>query len=105
LLYIQIVFILQKRFEEIKTEVSNYIKKIGYNPKVVAFVPISGWHGDNMIESTEKMAWYKGWSVERKEGNASGKTLFEAFDSILPPQRPTDKALRLPLQDVYKIGG
>merc|ERR1711994_699547 len=24
---------------------------------------------------------------------------------ILPPQRPTDKALRLPLQDVYKIGG
>jgi elongation factor 1-alpha len=24
---------------------------------------------------------------------------------IVPPKRPTDKALRLPLQDVYKIGG
>ena len=23
----------------------------------------------------------------------------------MPPSRPTDKALRLPLQDVYKIGG
>merc|ERR1711899_105691 len=51
------------------------------------------------------MSWYKGWSVERKEGNAKGTTLFQAMDSILPPSRPTDKALRLPLQDVYKIGG
>ncbi|XP_060551411.1 elongation factor 1-alpha isoform X2 [Ruditapes philippinarum] len=95
----------EKRFLEITNEVSNYIKKIGYNPKNVAFVPISGWHGDNMIEPSSNMTWYKGWSVERKEGNASGKTLFEALDSILPPARPTDKALRLPLQDVYKIGG
>lgn len=51
------------------------------------------------------MGWFKGWSVERKEGKASGKTLFEALDSILQPARPTDKPLRLPLQDVYKIGG
>jgi len=51
------------------------------------------------------MPWYKGWSIERKDGNASGKTLFNALDSILPPKRPTDKPLRLPLQDVYKIGG
>lgn len=58
-----------------------------------------------MLEPSEKMMWYKGWAVERKEGNASGKTLFEALDSILPPSRPTDKPLRLPLQDVYKIGG
>merc|ERR1712035_24189 len=40
-----------------------------------------------------------------KEGNASGTTLLEALDAILPPSRPTDKPLRLPLQDVYKIGG
>jgi len=95
----------EKRFDEIKTEVSNYIKKIGYAAQGVPFVPISGWHGDNMIEPTEKMPWYKGWSIERKEGNASGKTLLEALDAIVPPSRPTDKPLRLPLQDVYKIGG
>jgi len=95
----------EKRFTEISGEVSNYIKKIGYNPKAVAFVPISGWHGDNMIESGTNMGWYKGWNVDRKEGKANGKTLLEALDSILPPSRPTDKPLRLPLQDVYKIGG
>jgi len=93
------------RFEEIQKEVSTYLKKVGYNPKTVAFVPISGWHGDNMIEASTNMAWYKGWSVERKEGNASGKTLLNALDAILPPKRPSDKPLRLPLQDVYKIGG
>ncbi|XP_060948169.1 elongation factor 1-alpha-like [Limanda limanda] len=93
------------RFEEIKKEVKDYIKKVGYNPAAVAFVPISGWHGDNMIEPSENMSWYTGWTVDRKEGSSTGTTLLEALDSILPPSRPTEKALRLPLQDVYKIGG
>ncbi|MCP9260499.1 Elongation factor 1-alpha [Dirofilaria immitis] len=131
----------EARFGEVTTEVSNYIKKIGYNPKSIPFVPISvekhnisltficapcrsqlgdetvdsetinhpslfaGFNGDNMLEPSTNMPWFKGWSVERKEGNMSGKTLLEALDSVVPPQRPTDKPLRLPLQDVYKIGG
>merc|ERR1719414_1319425 len=67
----------QARFEEISKEVSNFIKKVGYNPAAVPFVPISGWHGDNMIQPSTNMSWYKGWKVERKEGNASGMTLLE----------------------------
>lgn len=58
-----------------------------------------------MLEPSENMPWFKGWTVERKEGKVEGKCLIEALDAILPPSRPTDKALRLPLQDVYKIGG
>merc|ERR1719391_156812 len=95
----------QARFEEIQKEVQGFIKKVGYNPASVPFVPISGWHGDNMINASQKMPWYKGWNVERKEGKASGMTLLEALDAVIPPTRPTDKPLRLPLQDVYKIGG
>merc|ERR1711962_1142385 len=95
----------EKRFTEIQTEVSNYVKKVGFNPKSVAFVPISGWHGDNMIEPSTNMPWYKGWQKELKEGKFKGLTMFEALDSIVPPTRPSDKPLRLPLQDVYKIGG
>lgn len=100
-----VTIVFQARFTEITKEVSDYIKKIGYNPKAVPFLPISGWNGDNMLERSEKLPWYKGFAIERKEGNASGYTLFDALDSIVPPARPTDKALRLPLQDVYKIGG
>ena len=88
----------QARFEEISKEVSGFIKKVGYNPASVPFVPISGWHGDNMINASQKMSWYKGWNVERKEGKASGMTLLEALDAVIPPTRPTDKPLRLPLQ-------
>merc|ERR1719266_937774 len=95
----------ENRFKEIVKEVSSYVKKIGYNPKSIAFVPISGWHGDNMVTKTENMAWYKGWTAEAKERKATGHTLFEALDAIIPPTRPSDKPLRLPLQDVYKIGG
>merc|ERR1712127_675188 len=95
----------EKRFTEITSEVSNSVKKVGFNPKSVAFVPISGWHGDNMIEESPNMKWFKGWSKEVKEGKFSGKTMFEALDAIIPPSRPTGKPLRLPLQDVYKIGG
>jgi elongation factor 1-alpha len=83
----------EARFNEIKNEVSNFIKKIGYNPEQVPFVPISGWLGDNMLEKSTNMPWWK------------GPTLLEALDSLTPPKRPSDKPLRIPLQDVYKIGG
>ncbi|KAG0667996.1 translation elongation factor EF-1 alpha [Maudiozyma exigua] len=95
----------QARFQEIVKETSNFIKKVGYNPKTVPFVPISGWNGDNMIEATTNASWYKGWEKETKSGVVKGKTLLEAIDAIEEPTRPTDKPLRLPLQDVYKIGG
>lgn len=83
----------QKRYKEIKEEVAGYLKKVGYKPMKIPFVPISGWAGDNMIEKSANMPWYK------------GPYLLEALDNVNPPKRPTDKALRLPLQDVYKIGG
>jgi len=83
----------EARYNEIKNEVSNFLKKIGYNPEKIPFVPISGWLGDNMLEKSSNLPWYK------------GQTLLEALDGVDPPKRPSDKPLRLPLQDVYKIGG
>ncbi|KAI9806331.1 MAG: translation elongation factor EF-1 alpha [Sarcosagium campestre] len=94
----------EARFNEIIKETTGFIKKVGYNPKTVPFVPISGFNGDNMIEPSPNCPWYKGWEKETKS-KTTGKTLLEAIDAIDPPARPTDKPLRLPLQDVYKIGG
>jgi elongation factor 1-alpha len=83
----------ETRFNEIKNEVSQFLKKIGYKPEEIPFVPISGWLGDNMLEKSANLPWYK------------GPTLLEALDAIKEPKRPSDKPLRVPLQDVYKIGG
>jgi elongation factor 1-alpha len=87
------VMFSEPRYNEIKDEVSNYLKKVGYKVAKIPFVPISGWAGDNMIEKSPNMPWY------------NGPTLMESLDTVTPPKRPTDKPLRLPLQDVYKIGG
>jgi elongation factor 1-alpha len=83
----------EDRYLEIKKELSTYLKKIGYNPDKVPFIPISGWYGDNMIEKSTNMNWY------------TGPCLIEALDALEPPKRHLDKPLRLPVQDVYKIGG
>jgi elongation factor 1-alpha len=83
----------QERYDEIVKEVSNFLKKTGYAPDKIPFVPISGWNGDNMLERSANLPWYK------------GPTLLEALDAIRAPKRPTEKPLRVPLQDVYKIGG
>lgn len=102
----------EDRFNEIKKEVTSYIKKIGYNPDFVPFVPISGWHGDNMLEQSSNMTWFKGakakqFTTEKKKEpkEVTSLCLLDALDNIQPPTRPTDRPLRLPLQDVYKIGG
>ncbi|KAI3783320.1 hypothetical protein L1987_42398 [Smallanthus sonchifolius] len=38
----------KNRYDEIIKEVSSYLKKVGYNPDKIPFVPISGFEGDNM---------------------------------------------------------
>merc|ERR1740138_1856917 len=83
----------EDRFNEIKAEVTGYLKQVGFKIETVPFIPISGWNGDNMLELSDNMPWYK------------GPFLLQALDAIKPPKRPVLKPLRLPLQDVYKISG
>merc|ERR1712176_873172 len=83
----------EERYNEIKSEVSGYLKQVGYKIETVPFIPISGWAGDNMLDNSENMPWYK------------GPFLLQALDAVKPPKRPVLKPLRLPLQDVYKISG
>jgi elongation factor 1-alpha len=83
----------EARFLEIKGEVSAYLKKIGFKPMKIPFVPISGWQGDNMVDRSDSMPWY------------NGPTLVDALDNVTAPSRPVDKPLRIPIQDCYKIGG
>jgi elongation factor 1-alpha len=95
----------EDRYNEICKEMKEFLKKVGYKPETVAMIPLSGWHGDNMLEVSANMPWFKGAEIVRPSGTKVVKTLIEALDAIEPPSRPTDKPLRLPLQDVYKIGG
>ena len=83
----------QDKYNETVTEVSALLKGAGYKPDEITFVPCSAFHGDNVFNKSENTSWY------------SGPTLFEAIDAIEMPPKPTDRPLRLPIQDVYKISG
>ena len=84
----------EKRFNEVKEEATKLFKMIGYNVEEIPFIPVSAYMGDNVVKKSDKMPWYK------------GGTLVETLDAVIKePEKPIDKPLRLPVQDVYSITG
>ncbi len=83
----------ESRFKEVKEIVEKMLKMVGYNTSKVNFIPVSAWKGDNLVTKSQNMNWYK------------GPTLAEALDSFTPPEKPINKPLRIPIQDVYSITG
>ncbi|MCX6706602.1 MAG: translation elongation factor EF-1 subunit alpha [Candidatus Woesearchaeota archaeon] len=83
----------QKRFNEVKDEVSKLLKSVGYKPDEIMFIPTASFLGDNVANRSANMPWY------------TGPTLLEAFDKLKEPEKPTNLPLRLPIQDVYNITG
>ncbi len=77
-------------FDSIKKDVEEWLKSIKISSSV--YIPISAIKGDNIASKSEKMPWY------------SGATFLESLDTLQNKQPPEDKALLLPIQDVYKIG-
>ena len=83
----------EDKYKSAVEEVSNLLKMAGFNPADIPFVPCSALAGDNVFNKSDNTPWY------------SGPTLFEAIDAVEMPPKPTDRPLRLPIQDVYKISG
>jgi elongation factor 1-alpha len=83
----------KEEFDKVKAEVEKLLKGIGYKVENVPFVPCSGYNGDNLTKKSANMPWY------------TGPTLMEVVDTFKVPPKPLDKALRLPIQDVFTITG
>jgi elongation factor 1-alpha len=83
----------QARFKQINDEALKLLTGVGYKADQIKVVPISAWKGDNIVKKTDNMKWY------------TGGTLLETLDDLQSPPSPVDKALRVPLQDVYNIKG
>jgi len=83
----------EKRFNEVKEEVSNQLKMVGYKLDDIKFVAGASLIGENVAKKSANMPWY------------TGGTLLETLDTFKEPQKPTQLPLRLPIQDVYNITG
>ena len=83
----------EAKFKEVKEQIGNLLKTVGYKPDQVPFIPTASYLGDNVVKKSANMSWY------------TGPTIMEQLDQFTPPQKPTNLPLRLPLQDVYNITG
>jgi len=81
----------QERFKAVKKDVDEWLKSINLKP--LLYVPIAAISGDNIAVRSEKMTWYE------------GPTFLESLDSLQNLQPPENKAVILPVQDVYKVDG
>ena len=84
----------EKRFNEVKEEVSLLLKSVGYKPEEIPFIAMASYPGTNVFKKdTTNMPWYK------------GSTLLEAMNNLKVPEKPTNLPLRMPIQEVYSIKG
>jgi elongation factor 1-alpha len=83
----------EAKFKAVSEEMTKMLTGIGYKADSVQIVPISAWKGDNVVKATDNLKWF------------SGKTLLDTLDDLTAPPAPVDKALRIPVQDVYNIKG
>ena len=70
----------------------NFLKILATVKKTVLCVPIPGWHGDNLVEESFNMLWYKGWKTKIIVQTSIGekkkkyeKKLVNALNSIAVP--------------------
>jgi elongation factor 1-alpha len=85
----------EDKYKAAVDEVSQLLKMAGFGSQLdkIPMIPASSLKGDNVYKKSENTPWY------------NGPTLFEAIDAAAMPNKPLDKPLRLPIQDVYKISG
>ncbi len=83
----------QGEFEKRKSEIEELLKEAGYAKEEVPIIPASALMGDNVVNKFDKMKWFE------------GKTLFELMQDLPEKKLPDDLPLRMPVQDVYEIGG
>ena len=85
----------EDKYKSACSEVTGLLKMAGFGSQLdrIPMIPASSLNGDNVYKKSDKCPWY------------SGPTLFEAINSAEMPNKPVDKPLRLPIQDVYKISG
>ena len=84
----------QDVFDKLKADVLELLSGIGFKePEKFNFIPASAFHGENITKKSDKLGWY------------DGPTFLASLDSFVVPDKPTDKPLRIPVQDVYSITG
>ena len=101
-----------ERFNEIKEEMKSLMIRRSFKKQFVeenvAFIPLSGWSGDNLIEKSEKMHWWDGCEVKKTNGKkVLCFTLLDILNDFIkiPKRKEKDVPLRASVDAHYQIRG
>jgi bifunctional enzyme CysN/CysC len=86
-----IVGFSEARFQQVASEVKDYLADLGIDLQHTLLVPVSSRDGDNIVNLSKRMPWYE------------GVTLAASLDDFQPPVPSLQLPLRFPIQDVYKF--
>ena len=79
----------ESTFRRIAAEYGAFLESVDIKPAIT--IPASGLQGDNITESSARLAWFDGPSV------------LEAIDGFEEEPRAPELPFRMPVQDVYKF--
>lgn len=80
----------QSYFEDIKEHFMSFAEKLRFAGQQISFVPVSSLYGDNLVEKSEKMAWYE------------GEPLLSQLEAIPLDQHLSEEVSRFPVQYVIR---
>jgi len=81
-------------YERLRQDLISLLSGIGYRgADRLPYVPVAAFHGDNVTKPSPRIPWY------------DGPTVAEALEIFREPEKPIDKPLRIPVQDVFSITG
>jgi len=85
----------KERYDEIQEQVVPFLRSIGWNPKDVSWMPLSGYTGANIKDPIPdgSCPWW------------TGGTFLELLDSLQPLERLDEGPLRIPILDKIKEKG
>jgi elongation factor 1-alpha len=101
----------EEKFNEVRDEARNFLRKVGWSKKFVEqscpIIPYSGFQGENLTKTTDKMPWWKGADVVTRSGQkVNVVTMVEALEKYVEiPKRVTDKPMRVPISGVFNKKG
>lgn len=82
----------EDRFRQIEQQMTAFLTSLGFQAKLLAFVPCAGLTGENVYHkaAASKMTWY------------SGRSLVEELEASQPAKRLVAQPLRLTIADVFR---
>ena len=80
----------EERYNEIKTSFQDLVDKSDYEDQKISFIPVSALKGDNVVDKSDSMGWYK------------GETLLEHLEKIDTKDIYNRGRVRFPVQYVIR---